>query len=229
MTTRRDLVLLGACAAAAGSAFALTPRNRKKLLTGERLSAYVPTTVGAWVGEDVDDLIKPEEGTLAATLYSENVGRVYVDRHTGDGIMMLLAYGDTQSDRLQLHRPEVCYPAFGFRILENRVGRVALNDRAALPVRRLVASAPERLENVTYWSRLGEFLPTDGDAQRVAKLKTSMRGDIADGLLARFSMVGVDSARQFDVTSRFIRDLLAHVPPKGLPAMVGTELARAVS
>lgn len=229
MTSRRDLLLLGACAAAAGGASALTPRNRQKLLVGEHLAAFVPSTVGRWVGEDVDNLIKPEEGSLAATLYSESVGRVYVDPRTGEGIMMLLAYGDTQSDRLQLHRPEVCYPAFGFRILENRVGEVPLGGGAALPVRRLIASAPDRLENVTYWSRLGEYLPTDGGAQRLAKLRTAMRGDIADGLLARFSMVGLDSARQFEVMSGFIGEMLRRVPRKGLPAMVGTGLAGVIA
>lgn len=225
MISRRDLFIGGACLAAAGGAFALTPRNRLQLLKGDKLAPLVPAAFGRWTSEDVDDLIAPEEGTLAATLYSETVGRVYTNADTGEAVMMLLAYGDTQSDRLQLHRPEVCYPAFGFNIRSNRASTVDLGG-AQLPVRKLVASAPERIENVTYWSRLGEYLPTDGGAQRAAKLRTSMRGDVADGLLARFSMVGADSTRQFATTAQFIEGLLTHVAPKGLPAMVGTSLAK---
>ena len=54
--------------------------------------------------------------SLAAKLYGETVGRIYTQASTGAEIMMLLAHGDTQSNDLQLHRPEVCYPAFGFAI-----------------------------------------------------------------------------------------------------------------
>jgi EpsI family protein len=227
MISRRDLLVGGACLGAAGGAFALTPRERLQLLVGDRLDRFVPATFGPWTSEDVNDLIAPDEGTLAATLYSETVGRVYTNSDSGDFVMMLLAYGDTQSDRLQLHRPEVCYPAFGFTIESNVVSASSVGG-ARLPVRKLVASAPGRRENVTYWSRLGEYLPTDGRAQRAAKLRTAMRGYVADGLLARFSMVGSDSKSQFATTERFIEGLLSHVTPKGLPAMVGTGLAKQI-
>ena len=52
--------------------------------------------------------------SLAARLYGETVGRIYRQQSTGDQVIMLMAHGDVESNELQLHRPEVCYPAFGF-------------------------------------------------------------------------------------------------------------------
>ena len=34
--------------------------------------------------------------------------------------MLMIAYGESQSDRLQLHHPEVCYTAQGFRVTRPR-------------------------------------------------------------------------------------------------------------
>jgi EpsI family protein len=226
MISRRDLLVGGACLTAAGSAFALTPRGQLKLLEGDLLEPFVPGDFGRWTAENVDDLIAPEEGSLAATLYSESIGRVYTNADTGAFVMMLLAYGDTQSDRLQLHRPEVCYPAFGFDIQRNDAAQLPVGAQARLPVRKLVASAPERLESVLYWSRLGEYLPIDGKAQRAARLRTAMQGKVADGLLARFSTVGGDTAASFAMLDGFVQEFLVAVPPKGRPAMVGSDVAR---
>ena len=36
---------------------------------------------------------------------SEMIQRIYLHQVTGDQVMVLIAYGDTQSDLLQLHRP----------------------------------------------------------------------------------------------------------------------------
>ena len=42
--------------------------------------------------------------------------RIFISDVTGNEIMMMLAHGASQTNDLQLHRPEVCYPAFGYQL-----------------------------------------------------------------------------------------------------------------
>jgi EpsI family protein len=217
MIGRRDLIIGGACLVGAGAAYALTPRRHVSLL--ER-------------GRTVEDIVPraPKiEGSLASRLYGETVGRVYRNGDTGEELMMLLAHGDTQSEDLQLHRPEICYPAFGFAISQSAVTDVALAPSVTLPSRRLVAEAPDRRETIVYWSRLGEYLPLDRRQQQLDRLRTAMRGDIADGLLARFSMLGADSAAAVGVLERFIPVLVRAVAPDHRSVLIGTQRAAALT
>ncbi len=224
---RRHIILGGVCVAAAATSEILRPRRRVTLLGNRQLNDLVPTKFGGWVSHDVNDLVAPkEEGSLASRLYGQTVGRAYTDDATGAGIMMLLAYGGIQSDDLQLHRPEVCYPAFGFSLSNNRVQRIALpGGSGALPARKLTADAPGRRENIVYWSRLGEFLPVSGSEQRADRLKTSMQGIVADGLLARFSTLEPDPARAWALVETFIVDLISATPASGRSPLIGTALS----
>lgn len=223
MIARRDLLIGGACALAAGAAFALTPRHRISLQGTAKLDQFVPRQFGAWISRDVSDLIAPTTpDSLAAKLYGQTVGRIYTRGATGDEIMMLLAHGDTQSNDLQLHRPEVCYPAFGFAISNSSVIALPLAAGVTLPARQLVATAPGRQENIVYWSRLGEYMPVDGAQQRLDRLSTSMHGYVADGLLARFSMVGPDPSAAFAVLIPFIEQLVRATPANQRISLVGT-------
>lgn len=226
MIGRRDLLIGGACALAAGAAFGLKPRHRVSLQGAAKLDQFVPRRFGAWSSRDVSDLIAPDTpDSLMAKLYGQTVGRIYAHAATGDEIMMLLAHGDTQSNDLQLHRPEVCYPAFGFAISNSSVIALPLASDVTLPARQLVATAPGRQENIVYWSRLGEYLPIDGAQQRWDRLSTSMHGYIADGLLARFSILGSDPSAAFATLVGFIEQLIQATPANQRISLVGTERA----
>jgi EpsI family protein len=229
MTNRRALLIGAACAAGAGAAFALKPRRRVSLLGTAHIAAIVPTKLDGWSSQDVSDLVDAKDPNgLAAKLYDESVQRTYTQAAGGAQVMMLLAHGDTQSDELQLHRPEVCYPAFGYRITQSAAGALPLAPSAPLPVRRLVAESAGRTENILYWTRLGEYLPVDGISQRIDRLKTSMHGDITDGLLARFSYLGPDPNEAFGVIEPFVRTLIKAIAPVHRSALIGTSLASAV-
>lgn len=230
MISRRGLVVGSACTAAAGAAYILKPRRELSLLGDRSLEDIVPRTFGPWTSQDVSGLVAPKiEGSLAARLYSQTVGRIYQNGATGGEIMMLLAHGQSSTDDLQLHRPESCYPAFGFTLSGNQPTKVVLARGVDLPVRRLVADAPGRRENIMYWSRIGEYLPTSRDEQRRDRLRTSMDGYIADGLLARFSALGDDTRRSLSVISAFIPELIAATPLAGRGALVGTQLAKTLA
>ena len=231
MTGRRDFLIGGACLAAAGAAYGLVPRRHVALLkAGLRMDDIVPTAFGEWTSRSVTDLVAPkEEDSLSSRLYGQTVGRIY-SRPQGDGeIMMLLAYGDTQSDDLQLHRPEICYPVFGFAISHSEVVQLPLAPGASLPTRRLVADAPDRRETIMYWSRLGEFLPLDKKQQQIDRLRTAMDGNIADGLLARFSVLGADADLSTNLLASFIPPLLRAVAPGRRQALIGSKLAGALA
>ena len=76
------------------------------LLGDDKLADVVPRRFGAWTSHDVSDLVAPKtEDSLSARLYSQTVGRTYLNTETGAEVMALIAHGDTQSNSLQLHRP----------------------------------------------------------------------------------------------------------------------------
>ena len=228
MIRRRDLMLLGLGATALGVSEALRPRRRLVLLRSGTIEDAVPSQFGNWESE-VADLINPEQaGRLAKSLYSEIVHRIYYDRDTEASVMMLIAYGDTQSDLLQLHRPESCYPAVGFSLALSQTDQVPIAARTSIPGRRVIATIEDRRENILYWTRLGERLPQGGGDQRTARLENAMEGYVADGALVRFSAVG-DSEPSFGLLRRFVPELLRAVPKDKRPALVGSRLAQRIT
>jgi EpsI family protein len=197
------------------------------LLGKTTVAAIVPSRLPDWTSRDVSDLVAPkEEDSLAARIYGETVGRVYTQASTGAEVMMLLAHGNTQSDDLQLHRPEVCYPAFGYAIHQNEEFDIPITPGVAIPGRDLVAVAPDHRETIRYWSRLGEYFPISRGDQHVARLRTSLKGVIADGILSRFSVEGVEPSVAFSTMDVFIPSLIKAVAPVHRPALIGTALSQ---
>jgi EpsI family protein len=229
MIDRRQVLFGGACLLSAAAAEGLRPRRRLSLLGGGILEEITPTKFGTWEEVKIGSVLQPrEEGTLSAKLYSQIVGRVYQDRITGTFVMLALAYGDTQSDLLQLHRPETCYPAFGFTISDLEMTQVEFAGGAVLPTRSMVASAPDRVETVMYWTRLGESIPTSTAEQRIDKFKAAIAGYIPDGLLVRCSTPGDGRRNELTINSSFLRNLILALAPVRRPAFIGTRLAHAL-
>lgn len=222
---RRHAIMGLACLVAAGSAMALKPRKRLSLGGDTQLDAIIPRRFGGWTEQPTDALVTPEdEDSLATRLYSQTVGRLYVNDE-GTMIMLLIAYGDTQNDLLQLHRPEVCYPAFGFAITQSGKVQVPLARDVAIPSRALTASSTNRIEQILYWTRIGEHLPTDGREQRVAKLEDQFAGVVPDGILVRISVITEDAAEGLALNRSFASDLMKAIPARNWPMLIGTNSA----
>src|SRR3546814_6983658 len=100
-------------------------------------------------------------------LYSDTLTRLYSHAGTGERVMLLMAYGSTPSDLLQLNRPETCYPALGYRISRSGVASVHFGAPDS-PVRALLAVGPARTEPILNWTRVGDDLPTINRAPRLA-------------------------------------------------------------
>lgn len=230
MIGRRDFIIGGACVAAAAGAEVLRPHKRVSLLNeGQKLEDAIPKAFGKWKARDSEGIVAPQsEDSLAAKLYNQSVSRMYEDPDS-NVVMLLIAYGNTQSDTLQLHRPEVCYPAFGFAIVENSATQIPIGRGATLPGRNLVASVPGRDERITYWTRVGEFLPTSNSEQREMRFRTSLAGIIPDGVLVRVSNMLPEDETGFPLNARFVAELLQAVQPAVRPALITTGKAQAIA
>ena len=227
MIARRDFLIGAACCLGSGAAYAFKPRRQTTLMgDGKKLNDILPRTLGNWTSRDVSDLVAPETpDSLAARLYGETVGRIYRQESTGDQVIMLMAHGDVENNELQLHRPEVCYPAFGFAITESKPLTLQLPSAVTVPCRSLVAKSSDRQETILYWTRLGETFPTTVAEQRLERLRSAMHGYTPDGVLARFSVIGPDKANSLAIMERFIPQLVMQVPAGQRQALIGTERA----
>lgn len=225
---RRNLILGGMGLASLGAAEALRPRQKLVLLKDGTMAAALPREFGKWSSQD-SDLVNPAQaGRLAQALYSETISRLYYNVDTEAAVMLLIAYGDTQSDLLQLHRPESCYPAVGFTLKSSKPTSLPLGDGHSVPGRLVVATLSDRVETIAYWTRLGERLPQSGGEQRIARLENAMEGYVADGALIRCSALG-DIERSVQTMNAFIPQMLRAVSAPHRPAFVGSQLARSIA
>lgn len=228
MLRRRDLLLGLPLIGGAVGAYALTPRNRLNLLGDAKLENMVPMKFGGWHVTPSNAMIlpKPTKGSLADQLYNQTVSRLY-ESPNDLPVMLVIAYGSTQSDQLQLHRPEVCYAAVGFEISGSQAVDIPVPG-AVVPARQLVATSNQRVEPILYWTRIGDYLPASGAQQRLMKLRSEMAGYVADGVLVRMSTVAEPGQEAFDTLKRFAAEMLKATDPRGVPALVGRPIATAL-
>lgn len=229
--SRRDALFGAACVAALGTAEYLRPRNRILLMPkGARLTSMVPPRFGDWAMGGGGDIVIPKiPGSLADRLYGDQVARNYVQAGaTPTDVMLLIAYGGSQNDSLQLHRPEVCYPAIGFPIVSRRLATLQLAPGAVIPVVMLTAQSGERVEDIMYWTRLGERLPQTSDEQRLVRFQAAFAGDIPDGVLVRASAVRDDAqgAPRFGLLENFLRSMTIAMRPAERRALIGTKISQ---
>jgi EpsI family protein len=191
---RRDLLAGLACVGALGLAEWLRPRTPVVLMPrGGKLNELVPEKLGLWVQGPEGDIVVPRtEGSLASKLYGDQLARIYyqLDRPSLQ-IMLSIAYGYTQSDALQLHRPEVCYPAIGFTVGPTRPMVLKVGG-ASVPAVALTATMQNRIEDVIYWTRMGRRFPRSESEQREMRFANSVDGLVPDGALVRASAIRTD-------------------------------------
>jgi EpsI family protein len=186
------------------------------------LEQLIPKQFGEWKPvPDVRVIEPPGSEILAREIYNQEVVRGYVN-DDGQQVMLLIAYGVSQSDRLQLHRPEICYAANGFRVARPFGSTISfLPDRPPIRLTRLVAQREARYEPVTYWMRIGNDVATGVIERQLLKVKYGLRGLIPDGALIRISTVGIPEQTAFALQDRFIRDLLKAVDKPALTFLTG--------
>ena len=192
--SRREMLAGATLLAAAGAAYAFTPRTVLRTLGNGKLDALVPHAFGGWAFQANSGLVLPPADQLRDRIYSELLTRGY--RHSDGGMMMLLiAYAGSQDGTIQVHRPEVCYPASGFRLTDIEDRDVKLAPGVDVPSRYIVAETELRTEQMIYWTRLGHLFPRKWSAQKLAVIEENLKGIIPDGVLVRISTLGEKDAR----------------------------------
>jgi EpsI family protein len=219
MITRRKFALGLAFASVAGVAAARQPSKNVDYLGKAKLEDVLPEKVGRWTFVSNSGLVVPPEDQLARALYSQLLTRTYMDE-AGKGIMLLVAQSGTQSGILQIHRPEFCYTAGGYSLTPSMPHPVQLPGRE-LPALSISATREARTEQIVYWTRIGNHLPTSWTQQRLAVAMDNLKGYIPDAVMVRVSTYGTDKPLAFADVDEFIRALMAKVTPEVRRVLIG--------
>lgn len=209
---RRAFFLGGAMAMAAGGAALRIPQPNNPAIAEDKFKAMVPDTIGQWKFQQASGLVLPPEDALSDRLYDNLVTRIYTNP-AGQVMMFLIAYKNFQNGVLQIHRPEICYPAGGYTLSDTVASEIPIGAAEPLPVNAFSANGNERDEQVLYWTRIGQHFPVRWSEQRLAVLRANLAQINPDGMLARVSMPGDDMADSKPLMMKFIADLRAASPP----------------
>jgi len=217
--SRRQTLIGAGFLAAAATSLVLKPRRAENLLGKAKLDDLVPKRIGGWQFNTASGLVLPPADQLRDKLYSQLLTRVYI-RDGLPPVMMLIAYSGSQDGTLQVHRPEVCYPASGYRLSDIEPHALSLAPGITLPTRWIVAETGVRREQLVYWTRLGSHFPTTWAEQREAVIAENFAGVIPDGVLVRLSSAG--DGVLTPMLDAFARDLYQAVGMRMRQVLLGT-------
>jgi len=203
----------------AGLTWLATPKRYAHLSDDQVPQHVIPDSVGDWQAIDVlQSGSNPELQDKLDSLYSQIISKTYRNSH-GQYLMLLIAYGTVQDNINHVHRPEICYPAQGYKIPLLYKAQI---DSAwgTLPVMRMEARKNDRNEWVTYWIRVGNDLTRGMLEQNWAQLKYGLMGQISDGLLFRVTMLQ-DDKTAFVIEDQFVDDMLQNMSPDDRRWLIG--------
>lgn len=193
---RRSLLIGAGLTVFAGVSAWRAPKSFVPAISQGQFRAAIPERVGGWRSRKTAELVlPPQDGSNE--LYENLETRIY--EATGlPAIMVLVAYSRVQQNDIQVHRPEICYPASGYPIVSSKPIELEIEGKT-IAARAVAADRGGLVERVIYWVRVGEAYPTDWTSQRLAMAKANLLGQVPDGVLVRISAIeepGNDVARQ---------------------------------
>ena len=194
------------------------------------LAQTVPSMFGEWkevssVAEQVDPGKNTDEPSMDRP-YDDVLMRTYGNSR-GDVVLLTLAYGRNQRQEVKIHRPDVCYTAQGFSLVNRSHIAFPVIGIGGRPVEgmRMLVTAPGRTEAVSYWIRIGDEFSDNAWAIRYHIFQQGISGRAVDGMLVRVSQIvsGADaaSAERYRVQERFLADLVHALPKSARRQLVG--------
>jgi EpsI family protein len=192
-----------------------------------KFEQIVPKSFGDWIEvteANSSTVVNPEVQEAVNNLYTQVVSRVYEQKTTGRRIILSLAYGDNQTFSKQLHRPESCYSSQGFKINNLYEEKINANNRPIM-VNRMSANIGPRVEQVTYWIRIGDrVISGPPTSLNIARLEMGLKGFVTDGLLFRVSEISEEYKLSNPLQDQFISDFLQALSPNQQAMMIGPSI-----
>jgi EpsI family protein len=222
---RKALILLAGMTGAAALAKVGVPKKKIADQWETDLEKMFPAQFDDWQVDRSLPVILPAPDVQARldAIYNQVLARTYVNSHTGDRVMLSVAYGGDQSDGMQAHLPEVCYPAQGFDLSSASSAAWTLDGRR-VPVKRLNTRLGGRFEPVTYWLTLGETVAAGRFELKLNQMRYGLRGWVPDGMLVRLSTIDRDAAHAYAVHEEFAASLAKAVDPNWRSRIFGVQL-----
>lgn len=223
--TRRSVLMAGSMAAVA----AATAAARHTLADGQKavppqLLRIVPREFAGWRELATPaTVVSAQTQEMLKSIYNEILARVYA---AADGyqVMLSIAYGGDQRGVLRAHKPEVCYPAQGFKLLDS-ADTVLSTPHGPIPARTLRTVLGPRNEPVMYWFAYAGRTSASAWERRVQSLRLTLTGQVPDGLLFRVSSIDADAGRAWARQGDFVRALLDACTPLARTRLAGLDAA----
>lgn len=211
----RNFVLLVLMLIASSLALALRP-TEKVADSGPpiNLDVMIPRVLDEWREEQQNSvqMVDPQQQETIDKIYTQTLSRTYVNSE-GYRIMLAIAYGDDQRDSMQIHYPEVCYPAQGFLLKDKQKGDLA-TENGLIPVIRILTNLGRRDEPVTYWTIVGNTVFQGGLQKKLTEMRYGLYGKIPDGMLIRISSIDPDAEAAFKIQAQFVNQMLKALSPE---------------
>ena len=211
----KNFILLILMLAASGLALALRPTEKMAAQSQAiDLEAIIPAKFGEWRQDNTPSIqmVDPQQQELIDKIYTQTLNRTY-SNFSGYRIMLAIAYGDNQRDSMQMHYPEVCYPAQGFALQAKEKGTLPTSN-GPIPVTRILTNLGARNEPVTYWTTIGDRVFQGGIQKKLAEMSYGLSGKIPDGMLIRISSIDPGAANAYEVQAQFAEQMLQALKPE---------------
>jgi EpsI family protein len=207
---RRSMLLGSGLAAAGALSYLSSPKSIAKPIEQASFKEAIPFKVGGWTSQKSQEIVLPPQDD-SNKLYENQETRVY----QGPGlptIMFLVAFSSIQQNDVQVHRPEICYPASGFPIVQTAPTNIAYQNRE-FSGRELIADRGGLHERIIYWIRVGNSFPTSWREQRITMALANLSGSIPDGVLFRVSAIEEPGESKSAILRKFITAFLDEADP----------------
>ena len=220
LLTRRSMIAGGLLAGVGVIANWRRPDIPFRMISDARLDPLFPARIADWAYQTSGGLVLPPADQITDRHYNAVLTRYYASP-TQLPVMLLVAYSGTQDGMLQVHRPEACYPAAGYELVEQRTMPLDAGHGLQVPARYIAARSVSRQEQLIYWTRIGNDFPTGWWAQHWAVAKANLNGRVPDGVLVRISTIAPDDETAMVALKRFISALLPRLSPAARRLMFG--------
>ena len=209
--SRRAIVMGLLMVSAAGVAAMRKPNVPLHYLGNRKLNEIIPTKIGRWNFVANSGVVVPPEDQLQTAIYSDLLTRIYSD---GDqAIMLLIAYGANQTGFLQVHRPEFCYTAAGFKLSQSREHVVEISPETSIRTQSMDALRDGVVETLVYWTRIGNHMPSSWGRQKLTVAQDNLQRIIPDATLVRVSTIAQGEKQALGLIDDFVRGLMDSIPP----------------